>query len=283
MVFAVLGLAAFYLGLCYVLATNYIHPMRRVSILPPGLQEISIPSRYGPTPSWCTPSFQSKTCSPVVFLLAHGYGGSRASWTEAMLRLHERGYDSVALSMPGQDASPVEEVGFGILEGHVIVDAVKWLRAQKPGHKIVVLGISMGGAATWLAAQEDPDIDGIVTDCAFARFDEPMKAFFDRKLPGGRVILMPVVWIAERLAHVDPASIKPVDAAVLWKGKPALVIQGAADTLVVPSHAKRLAVAAACPLWLVPGAEHAESFEVDTKDYLDHLDSFASRVRVKSH
>ena len=278
LIYLFIGLFGAYIYLCYLLAGTYLSPLRVTPVRPAELSEVEVPSRFGPTPSWCTPALTAGKASPVIFLLAHGYGGSRGSWAEPMLQLKRRGYDSLALSMPGQDASPVRRVGFGVTEAQVIADAVKWLREVQPHHKVVVLGVSMGGAAAWLASRENPQIDGIVTDAAFARFDEPMNAFFDRKLWHGSFFFAPVVWLARRMSGVDPNAINPVEAAALWKGKPALVIQGDADTLVVPSHAVRLSGAAACEIWSVHGARHAECYEADSAGYLNHLIKFAERL-----
>jgi pimeloyl-ACP methyl ester carboxylesterase len=281
-IWILLAVGVGYLGLCYVLATNYLHPLRHIGTRPQELAEASIPTRYGDTPAWYTPSLDGSKSSKPVFVFAHGYGGARGSWTEQMLALQHRGFDSVALAMPGQDASPVNQVGFGLLEADVIVDAVAWMRKTHPGRKVIVVGLSMGGAATWLATKEDPSIDGIVSDCAFAKFDESMNAFFNRKVPGGSTLFAPVVWMAKRLSGVEPSSIKPVEAAKLWRGKPALVIQGTDDDLVVPSHAARLAEAAQCPIWMVAGATHAHAYGTDPVDYIDHLTEFAAMVEGRS-
>jgi pimeloyl-ACP methyl ester carboxylesterase len=271
-----------YALLCFVLAYNYVHPAREKVVLPSGFRDVLVPTRFGPTPSWETAGFESGHPTKLVFVLAHGYGGSRASWSELMQRLADHGFDSLALSMPGQDQSPEPKVGFGVLESQEIVDAVAWIRKQYPSRKVVVMGASMGGAAAWLATRGDPQIDGIITDSAYAQFDEAMTAFFDRKLPRSSFLFTPVVWIAKRMAGVDPSKIRPVDAASLWRGKPGLVIQGAEDRLVVPSQGERLASAAACALWLVPGATHVRSYFIDPEGYLSHVVKFAKAVESKS-
>jgi pimeloyl-ACP methyl ester carboxylesterase len=195
-----------------------------------------------------------------------------------MRQLDHFGHDSIAIAMPGQDGSPLNQVGFGKPESHVIVDAVKWLRECCPNRKVIVVGISMGGAAAWLATQEDPHINGIVTDCAFANFTEAMNGFFDCKVPGGHIIFAPVILIARGISGIDPASIRPLDAALHWRGKPALVIQGNADTLVTPSHGLRLSQAAQCPLWMVPNANHAQAYATDPEGYVQRLISLAKQI-----
>jgi pimeloyl-ACP methyl ester carboxylesterase len=277
--FVVLGIVGIYLLLCVVLARNYIYPARRVPIKPEWLREVVIDSRFGPTPAWGTSGLVDGHPSRVVFVMAHGYGGSRDTWTDPIQALSAKGFDCLAIAMPGQDASPARGVGFGISEGHAIVDAVKWTRFKTGGKsKIVVLGLSMGGAATWLATAEDPQIDGIVTEGAYGRFDLATKRFFDCKVAGGSVMLAPVVTIAKWMSGIDPEEVRPVDAAAKWRGKPALVIQGGADVLITPDQGKSLADAAGCEEWIVPGAEHAHCYETDSHGYIERICHFAEAL-----
>ena len=220
-------LAGVYVGVCYSLALSYIRPARTAVVRPDWLVEALVPTRFGPDPAWCSPGLASGKPSHVVFVMVHGYGGSRQSWEFPMRDLEQRGFDSVTMSMPGQDASPAKEVGFGISEAHVVADTVKWVHthSQTPV-KVVVLGVSMGGAATWIATGETTGIDGVITDSAYARFDQAMNQFFDRKLPSGHIPFKPVIWIAEAMTGLRPEKVRPVDFAAKWKGRPALIIQG---------------------------------------------------------
>ena len=279
MIWILLAIVGSYLGVCAVLARNYIHPSRRVPERPGWLREVEVNSRFGPTPSWCSPGLVEGHPSDVVFVMAHGYGGARDSWTEPVRALNAKGFDCLILSMPGQDASPAHDVGFGISEGHAIVDAVEWVRHRTADKsKVVVVGVSMGGAATWLATAEDPHIDGVITEGAYARFDEAMKNFFECKVRGGSVVLAPVITIAKWMTGINPEEVRPIDAAAKWRGKPALVIQGASDLLITPDQGKRLAAAAQCEEWIVPGAGHAMCFEADPVQYIDRIVAFAHAV-----
>ncbi len=246
------GLLAFlvlYTVLCFVLGKNYLSPARHVPVMPAWCFLVSVPTPAGPDPAWATPGLAAGKGAPVVFVMAHGYGGNRDTWKDLLQELPKRGFDAVAPCMPGQDASPDRTVGFGVKEARVVVDTVKWVRSQYKGTppKIVLLGLSMGGASVWLASAIDPSVDGVVSEGAYANFEQAMNTWFDRKAPGASVYLKPVVWFASSLSGIKPGSVLPVESAALWKGKPALVVQGAEDHLIVRSHADRLSVAAGCP------------------------------------
>jgi len=275
---AVLGI---YLGACYRMAVGLVRPARVPLARPAFLSDVMVPTRFGDTPAWCTAGLADHHPNAVVFVLVHGFGGSRGGWTEPMKELKERGFDSVAVSMPGQDGSPVQRVGFGVPEGHVVVDAVKWVRRQsKTSVKVVVLGVSLGGSASWIAGAEDPSIDAIITESAFANFGDAMNRFFDRKFPGGSIVLAPVVFFATRMTGIKPSDVNPVVQARSWRGKLGLVIQAGDDTLVTPSQGQKLADATECPLWVVPGSTHSKCFETDTEGYLEHVISVAKALEI---
>jgi len=149
---------ALYLGLCSYLAHAYLHPSRNSSMMTPNwVTEVSIPSNAGPVPSWASPRLAAGKGKPVVFVLAYGYGGNRENWTDQMRELPARGFECVAPSMPGQDASPDSTVGFGQKEAAMVLDTVKWVRKQyKTPPKIILYGLSMGGAAVGLPRRRTP-------------------------------------------------------------------------------------------------------------------------------
>jgi len=192
--------------------------------------------------------------------------------------LDKRGFECVAPSMPGQDASPDATVGFGMEEAQMVVDTVKWVRQQyKASPKIVLYGLSMGGAAVWLASEMDPSVDAVVSEGAYAKFDEAMNNWLNKQLPGSSVYLKPMIWIASAEANINPSNIIPEAAAAKWR-KPALIVQGGRDKLIPMDHAERLAKAANCPLWIVPGAAHAECYSVAGGEFLDRLTALANML-----
>ena len=275
MLFA-LGLLLAYFGFCAVAAYGYLHPKREVYDAP----ETVVDAKVGTTPVWATPDLVAGKPSRVVLVLAHGYGGTRATWNGLLKDLRKAGIDAVAPAMPGQDASPDPTVGFGKKEAQTILDCAAWARRQG-AEKVVGLGISLGGGATWLASEEEPNaLDGVVTDASFAQFDEAMERLFSYRLPfpGGALLLRPVVWFARLMSGIDPYAFRPVDSAAKWRGKPALIIQGDADQLVLPSNGQRLADASGGKLWLVSGANHAEDYATAPEGYARRVVAFAKGI-----
>ena len=271
---AIFGLM--YLGACAFLAWAFLHPSRVTSLKPVDLREVKIATGGRQTPAWCTPGLVSGKPSATVYVFAHGYGGSRAHWSQTMQSLAHRRLDSICPAMPGQDASPFDSVGFGPAEADVLVESVRWVRSQsRRPLRIVLVGVSMGGAACWLAADKDPSISAVVTEGAYAAFPRAMNGYLD-SLPLGHRAWKPVVFFASRMSGIDPGSIKPVRSAKAWRGRTALVIQAGDDRLIEPWHASKLAEAAACEMWTVNGAAHAQCCDVAAKDYVQRLANLAT-------
>jgi pimeloyl-ACP methyl ester carboxylesterase len=265
-----------YAFLCFRLADRFLQPRRLWVIRPRGVIDLVLPSSVGSVPCWATPNWHEAS---VVFILAHGYDGSRQVWGPLMPALQRAGYAAVAPSMNGQDASPDRTVGFGFKEARTIVDTVNWVREQRGDRpKIILLGVSLGGAACWLATELDASVDAVVSEGAFADLPSAMAGWLNVHFSLGSFFLAPAVWIASSKAGLDPARVRPVDAARRWHGRPALVIQAGADRTIARRHADELSEAAGAPLWVVPDAGHAKCVETDLRGYVQHLRQVVARV-----
>ncbi|MBN9501993.1 MAG: alpha/beta fold hydrolase [Armatimonadetes bacterium] len=260
---------AYWVG-CYYLAVKYVRPGTVNESGPPDtLRSIGNPI------VWATPGLAEGVGSKPVFVVVHGYRGSQSGWAKVADSLSKRGFEVVVPALPGHDSRTDETSGFGRKESQVVVDCVAWARKQsvKPP-KVYLLGVSMGGAACWLASEKDPTVDGVVTEGCFARLDEATRDWFDRKAPGSSVYLRPVIWFASWMSGVDPKTVNPVEAAAAWKGKPSLIIHGEDDQLFPTSNGRTLAGASGGELWIVPGAKHAECSNVAFDEYLNRLVAF---------
>ena len=253
-----------YLAMCLVLARNYLHPWVPTAVRPPYLSV----AKGGPEGTWVGGNPDAK----AVFVLIHGYGANQEFWTPLAAELLERGHAVVIPAMPGHGLRGHDKTTFGHEESQVAVEAGRMARADFPHARVVLVGCSMGGAAAWLASERAPAVfDAVATEGAYARFDEAMSWWFERKMRGASITLRPVIWFATWSSGLTPSDIVPMDSARKWRGRPALVIQAEDDRLILRSHADRLAEAAGCELWLVPGARHAGVQEAALEEYADRL------------
>lgn len=255
-----------YVGVCFALAGMYRHPMRSEEFTPPEFGELTI----GRTPVWVIGPEKPK----ASFVMCHGYGGTRFSWVEEAKHLAKRGYRCYLPSMPAHGKSPETEVGFGVTERQVALNVAH--EARKAGGPVLGVGVSLGGSAIWLACEKDPHaFDAVCTEGAFGSLSDATDAFLDAALPAGHVVFRPVRWIAEWQSGVKADSIRPIDGAKAFRGKPTLIIHGSEDRLFPLRFGEELAQANGSKMWCVQGGRHAMCYDIVPEEYVDRLDGLA--------
>jgi pimeloyl-ACP methyl ester carboxylesterase len=255
----VLSAIALYVLGCYLLACIYVRP--------------SVKNHAGPPEGFVDEGsmWVSEPLVSPVFVLVHGYGGSQAGWSEVASLLHTRGFGVVIPAMPGHGSRSKEQSGFAVKESEIVVDTVEWVHERVGGEpKVVLVGISMGGAACWLATEKNTAIEAVVSEGSFARLGPATKQWMNRRAKGAHIALYPVTLMARRMSGVDPATVNPVESAAKWGGK-SLVIHGEHDALFSTDDARELAEASGGDLWIVEGAGHAHCSSVDLEAYVDRL------------
>jgi pimeloyl-ACP methyl ester carboxylesterase len=264
---------AIYLGVCYALADAVVS--RRNQDVPSRPTELEVWNPVPNVPAWASPAV-SKGTAKNVFIFSHGLKANRAFFKTSALEMVKRGYDVVLLPLPGHDEHPDDKLGFGPKEAALIRSTLDAIKAEK----IVLVGCSMGGAASWLAS-DHPKVDGIVTECAFGNLDPVTRVWFDRKMPGGSIVLRPVVWMASWKVGITPGDINPIETAKKWdRAKPALIIQAAEDKLIPIAQSKELATASGADYWLIPNMPHATCQQIGV-EYEDRIESVMKQVLAK--
>ena len=207
-------------------------------------------------------------------VLAHGMHANRA--TNLMLGLssalvHE-GLAVFSFDMRGHGDAPPAALAGGTLEQRDVLGAVDFLRSgQLPypelGHPRMLggWGISLGAVALLLAAVQEPALQAIVSDSAYATMQSLVRQDF-----GPAFCFIPGVRVIDRLLYgIDAYDGRPIDVVARIAPRPLLFIHGAADTDVPPADMFQLATAASrgsqarVQTWLVPGAHHIEAYAVD--------------------
>lgn len=131
---------------------------------------------------------------------------------------------------------------------------------------IVYHGLSLGGSvAVHTAVERPPKV--LITEAMFASAKKLINDGSGMDLPEG--------WFVED-AWDNIAAAREVY-------RPYLIIHGAADDFIQPSHAEAVYEFANDPkkLWLVPGAGHADSDEVAPEDYADHISCWVDQSCVE--
>jgi fermentation-respiration switch protein FrsA (DUF1100 family) len=187
------------------------------------------------------------------------------------------GFDVLTFDLRGEGESGGEPITFGAREQWDVLGAVREVQARGAG-RVGVLGFSLGGASSILAAARSPDIAALVVESSFADLTQ----VFTRQLADGYRLPPPVVdyglSLYRWLSGTDPADVSPVGVIGAIGPRPVLIVQGTADATVPVTDSDRLLAAAApgTERWLVPGGRHAESYYADEAGYASRVTGFFS-------
>jgi uncharacterized protein len=108
-----------------------------------------------------------KSTLPIVALF-HGYGASKSSLLSAGRTFHGLGYPTVLVDFFGSGGSSGSGTTIGVKEASDVVATVDYVRRTWPNRKLVLYGISMGGAAVIRAiGTEKINPDAVIVEATF--------------------------------------------------------------------------------------------------------------------
>jgi pimeloyl-ACP methyl ester carboxylesterase len=213
--------------------------------------------------------------SPLVpvIILTHGTPGNRVSMIQRAAFLYNHGYNVLLFDFQSYGRSQGIMSTLGMVESEDILAAINYLHAlpDTSHSKIGVLGLSMGATAAVLAASKTNDIAALVLEsCPVDATRVPGDVPDDAARNADKQLI-------EKVYDVDITKARPIDVIGNLPGHPALFfVNGDADTITPLSGMQELFQSADNPkqYWVVPTAEHAQSFNVDTAGYIARVDAF---------
>jgi alpha-beta hydrolase superfamily lysophospholipase len=99
--------------------------------------------------------------------MTHGLFRSRYELVERGVDLWKRGYGVLLYDLRRHGLSRAEFSTIGYMGRHDVEAALAYVRARAPGERVVLYGVSMGAAATLLAAAESDGVAAVVADSSF--------------------------------------------------------------------------------------------------------------------
>ena len=167
----------------------------------------------------------------------------------------------------GQSAGKITSVGCH--EYKDIIAAVQYLKTSLQNSvnpenhtqlPLVIIGISMGGAATLKAAEVDQDLcDAIIVDSTYANLNATILQSFSLKSKLPYYPFFPIIkQMFNYVANCDMSSMNPVES-VQHIQKPILFIHSCDDTFISPLNAVRLyanSVNKKSEIWIGPRCRH---------------------------
>jgi fermentation-respiration switch protein FrsA (DUF1100 family) len=220
-----------------------------------------------------------------ALIVVHGIGGTRHSpdFLDYAELLRSLGYTILLIDMSDGAGDTIGDGynALGVDERWDVLGSFDYLTAHGfASDQIGLVGLSMGGATSILAAGIEPRLKAVWDDSGYARITDILQ----ERLAGGGLIplLIPgglawdYIFTGNRLWEVAPVDMLPNFA----KNAQALYIaHGDQDVVVKPHHANELYAAgrqagADVVLWSVAGGEHIVLHKQFPTEYLRRLDSF---------
>ena len=177
----------------------------------------------------------------LIVLLFHGYAASKSTVLNAARVFHELGYGTLLVDFYGSGGSSGDETTLGVEEARDVAAAVGHARRRWPNRKIVLYGVSMGGAAVLRSiARENVNADGIIVEATFDTLLNTGKSRFHAiGLPGSPFAELLLFW-GSLQRRVNFFSHNPVDYARSVTCA-ALVLHGEKDARVPVEQARAIA------------------------------------------
>ena len=218
---------------------------------------------------WFIPSLDGITDATVV--LVGGRGLSKSCFLAYAQMLRNNDLNVLLLDLRGEGGSEGHTRSFGVKESRDVRGAVRYLKQCKPGasRHVFGFGVASGAVAVLGAAAEEPAIEAVVVDSAFARAESALDGPLPLPEPLSRVLRQATLAFASAGLGCNLFSAGPVRDIARIGPRPVLLIQGQADTTCPPAAAEELLAAAAGPARLlrVPGAGHGQAMLYGGSEY----------------
>jgi dipeptidyl aminopeptidase/acylaminoacyl peptidase len=218
--------------------------------------------------------------APAVLLL-HGINTNRNQFTRHAEWLSGLGYAVLAIDLRGHGGSGAVERTFGLHEARDAAAGFAFLKAQAPGRRIGVIGVSLGGAAALLGEAGPLPADAMVLHGVYPDIRKAIVNRLERSGSSSLASLSEPLLSYQSYARygVAPERIAPIDRIRRYRG--ALLVVGGTDddaTRVEDSRALYQAAAGAKSLWLVEGADHVETSKLFDRAYRERVRSLFART-----
>lgn len=219
----------------------------------------------------------------VTFVLTHGLFRSRYEMLERGIALWREGYGVLLYDLRRHGASAAEFSTIGYDERHDVAAAFAFVRAREPQNRVVLMGVSMGAAATLLAASEisDGQLLGVVAESSFLSFADTVRHHV-------RLIGLPTFPFATLLIKFTSwrlnfaADDYDLLRAVGKISRPVLFIGGTKDvrmptaTVLEPLYAA--AQSAGKRKFIVEGATHGHAYDESPESYVKAVNEFVGSI-----
>ena len=216
--------------------------------------------------------------SNITVLLLHEARGNRMKLLERAEYFYDKGFSILVIDFQAHGESKGDRMTFGYLEKKDVITAINFIKEKAPDNKIIVNGISLGGAAAVLSQSED--IDLMVLEAVYA----DIKSAIYNRLKYKSPFLAPYVFKIMLLHLNIKAKVKTRDLepykAINKFNCPILLMAGDKDFHCQLDETKKLfsGIKSEKELILFKDAGHEDLMKYDMKLYKDSVDRFIAKI-----
>jgi predicted MFS family arabinose efflux permease/pimeloyl-ACP methyl ester carboxylesterase len=219
----------------------------------------------------------------VTIIMAHGLFRSRYEVLDRGVALWREGYGVLLFDLRRHGKSRAEFLTIGYDERHDVTAALKFVRERAPGNKVALMGVSMGAAATLMAAAENDGLMAVVAESSFLSFSDTARHHVRLMgLPAFPFATLLVRFTAWRL-NFNPSDFDVLRAVKKIKC-PILFIGGGADKRMPnESVLEPLYQAASNPLkrkLIIEGAQHGHAYDRDEQSKDAYIKAFTDFLQA---
>ena len=219
----------------------------------------------------------------VTVIVAHGYRKNRMQDDVPVLKLasqlHEKNYHLLLFDFRNSGESGGNLTSVGQFETYDLLGAVDWVKVNKAS-KIVLLGYSMGGATSILAAAQSKDIAAVIADSSF----HDLSSYLSENLSVWSGLpefpFTPLIMsLIPPVTGTNPDAVSPIEKLADIYPRPILFIHGKKDKSI-PYQSSQLMhqkFPERFSLWLTESADHVDSYKHQPTEYLQKIDQFIQR------
>jgi len=215
----------------------FYHPTAGPTPPPPGAEGVWFESDDGTRLfGWWIPAIDPGTEPAPTVLHVHGNAGNIESHAWFTEHLPDAGFNVFVFDYRGygQSEGSPRRRGPLVADTHAALDAVL-AREDVDADRVGVYGQSLGGSIAVNVLAERPELRAAVLESPFASWRGVAASALGGDPPGP--IARFLAWLFIPDSHSPAEAIRTVD-------RPILILHGEADTIVPPSHGRRLAEAA---------------------------------------
>ena len=218
--------------------------------------------------------------SDTVAIMCHGYRGTPyRDFSGGAMEALGFGYNVILIDERAHGTSKGHSITFGVREQYDVIKWVEYARSRFGNDiKIVLIGISMGGATVLMCADKVEGDVKIIADCPFSSPQNMIKTVIRRlKLP--EKIFYPLVNLSLLIFAHTSLNKGSADESISRTNHKVLVIHGDADTIVPYTMSEELYKKHPDKIQfeLFPGADHGLSYIVDKSRYQNVLKDFLNK------